>query len=333
MAARTRPEPGFSPASLQLGRFAPAVLAFGALTRQTSAMTLRLQGVFTALVTPFSADGSSIDFESYEKLLAQQLDGGVSGLVPVGTTGEAPTLSDAEQRELITRTVRFAKGRVPVIAGTGSNNTKKTIEASKAAFEAGVDGVLVVMPYYSKPSQEGLFRHLTEVAKAVAGPVVAYNVPGRTIADLSVETLLRVLDACPNVVGIKDASGNVLFCQELMNRARGRIVDLSGDDPLTLPMMAVGAKGVISVTSNLYPRQVGEVVADALAGKWAEAELKNSRLYPLHRALFAEPSPAPIKAALALKGFGGPGVRLPLVEATSELSEKLAQLIKSYEAP
>ena len=295
-------------------------------------MPLLLQGVYTALVTPFSADGSSIDFDAYEKLLTQQMDGGINGLVPCGTTGESPTLGDAEQRELIARTVRFVKGRVPVLAGTGSNNTKKSIEASKAAFEAGADGVMIVMPYYNKPSQEGLFRHITEIAKAVAGPVVVYNVPGRSIVDLSVDTLLRVLDACPNVVGIKDASGNVLFCQELMGKARGRIVDLSGDDPLTLPMMAVGAQGVISVTSNLYPRQVGEVVADALSGKWVDAERKNSRLYPLHRGLFTEPSPAPIKAALAMKGMLSPSVRLPIIEATDACKSQLAQLIKSYEA-
>jgi 4-hydroxy-tetrahydrodipicolinate synthase len=295
-------------------------------------MPLLLQGVYTALVTPFSADGSSIDFEAYEKLLAQQLDGGINGLVPCGTTGESPTLTDAEQRELIARTVRFAKGRVPVLAGTGSFNTKKSIEASKAAFEAGADGVMIVMPYYNKPSQEGLFRHLTEIAKAVSGPVVVYNVPGRHIVDLSVDTLLRVLDACPNVVGIKDASGNVLFCQELMGKARGRIVDLSGDDPLTLPLLAVGAKGVISVTSNLYPRQVGEVVSDALSGKWAEAERKNSLLYPLHRAFFSEPSPAPIKAGLAMKGMMSASVRLPIVEASDGCKANLAQLMKTYEA-
>jgi 4-hydroxy-tetrahydrodipicolinate synthase len=295
-------------------------------------MTLQLQGVYTALVTPFSADGSSLDFESYEKLLAEQIEGGVSGLVPCGTTGESPTLTDQEQRDLIARTVRIAKGRVPVLAGTGSNNTKKSIEASKAAFEAGADGVMIVTPYYSKPSQEGLFRHVTEIAKAVSGPVVVYNIPGRSIVDLSVDTFLRILDACPNVVGVKDASGNSFFVQELMVKARGRVVDLSGDDPLTLPMMSVGARGVISVTSNLYPRQVSELVADALAGKWAEAERKSSALYSLHRALFSEPSPAPIKAALAMKGLMQPSVRLPILEATPECKAVLAQLIKAYEA-
>lgn len=295
-------------------------------------MPFLLQGVFTALVTPFSSDGSSIDFEAYEKLLAQQIDGGVSGLVPCGTTGESPTLSDAEQRELIARTVRFVNGRATVLAGTGSNNTKKSIEASRAAFEAGADGVMVVTPYYNKPSQEGLFRHVSEIAKAVSGPVVVYNIPGRSIVELQVETLLRILDACPNVVGLKDASGNVLYCQELMGKARGRIIDLSGDDPLTLPLMAVGARGVISVTSNLYPRQVSEVVGDALSGKWADAERKNARLYALHRALFSEPSPAPIKAALALKGLVKNSLRLPLVEATSGCKEELARLIDAYEA-
>lgn len=295
-------------------------------------MTLPLHGVYTALVTPFSADGSSIDFDAYEKLLTQQIEGGVSGLVPCGTTGESPTLSDAEKLELIRRTVSIAKGRVPVLAGTGSNNTKKSIEASKAAFEAGVDGVMLVTPYYNKPSQEGMFRHITEIAKAVSGPVVVYNIPGRSIVDMSVDTLLRVLDACPNVVGIKDASGNSLFVQELMLKARGRIADLSGDDALTLPMMSVGAQGVISVTSNLYPRQVSEVVADVLAGKWTDAQRKNAALYPVHRVLFSEPSPAPIKAALAMKGLMQPGVRLPMLEATQACKEALAQVMKAYEA-
>jgi len=295
-------------------------------------MSLLLQGVYTALVTPFAADGSSIDFGAYEKLLVQQLDGGISGLIPCGTTGESPTLSDAEQRELIARTVQMVKGRVPVVAGIGSNSTKKSIEASKAAFEAGADGVMIVVPYYNKPSQEGLFRHFTEIAKAVSGPIVVYNIPGRSIVEMSVDTLLRIADACPNVVGLKDASGNAFFVQELELKARGRIVDLSGDDPLTLPMMSVGARGVISVTSNLYPRQMSEMVADVMAGRWAEAERKSSRLFPIHRALFSEPSPAPIKAALALKGVMSGSVRLPIVEATDECKALLARVIASYEA-
>jgi len=295
-------------------------------------MSLLLQGVYTALVTPFTADGSSIDFGAYEKLLAQQIDGGVQGLVPCGTTGELPTLSDAEQRELIAHTVRFAKGRAAVLVGAGSNSTKKSIESSKAAFEAGADAVMIVTPYYNKPSQEGLFRHMTEIAKAVSGPVVVYNIPGRSVVDMSVDTLLRIADACPNVVGIKDASGNAFFLQELMFKARGRLSDLSGDDLLTLPMMSVGARGVISVTSNLYPRQMSEVVADALAGKWADAERKSTALFAVHRALFSEPSPAPIKAALASKGMINASVRLPIVEATDACRSLLSEVMQKYEA-
>src|SRR5258706_3277281 len=235
-------------------------------------MPLLLQGVYTALVTPFSADGSSIDFEAYEKLLAQQIDGGINGLVPCGTTGESPTLGDAEQRELIARTVRFAKGRVPVLAGTGSNNTKKTIEASKAALEAGADGVMIVMPYYNKPSQEGMVRHIELCAKEISAPIVLYNIPGRTGVELSVESALEILDSCKNVVGIKDATGNVMWCQELLRRAGDRVSVMSGDDPLTLPMMIVGVRGVISVTSNVLPKPVAEVCADALAGRWDAAK-------------------------------------------------------------
>jgi 4-hydroxy-tetrahydrodipicolinate synthase len=296
-------------------------------------MQLSLRGVHTALVTPFSADGGSIDFEAFEKLLQQQLDGGVTGLVPCGTTGESATLSDIEQRELIAATARAAGGRAVVVAGTGSNNTKKSIEASRAAVEAGADGVMLVMPYYTKPSQEGLFQHIVHVAKAVSCPIVLYNIPGRSHVELTVDTLLRVLDACPNVLALKDASGNVLFCQELLARAgTERIVVLSGDDPLTLPLMAVGAQGVISVTSNLYPHKVAEVVTDAAAGRWRDAERKNRALFRLHRALFTEPNPAPIKAALSAKGVLNASVRLPLVEASASCRALLAELMSACEA-
>jgi 4-hydroxy-tetrahydrodipicolinate synthase len=177
-----------------------------------------------------------------------------------------------------------------------------------------------------------MYRHVTEIAKAVSGPVVLYNVPGRHIVDLSVDTLLRIADTCPNVVGIKDASGNCYFVQELQSKARGRLVNLCGDDPLALPMMALGAKGVISVTSNVYPRQVSEVVADALAGRWAEAERKSTALFPVHRALFCEPSPTPTKAALAFKGMMNAAVRLPIVEATESCQATVASAMKTYEA-
>lgn len=289
-------------------------------------------GAYTALVTPFSSDGSSIDWGAYEQLILDQIEGKIAGLVPCGTTGESATLSEAEQREVARRTATLAKGRAKVIVGTGSNNTQKTIDASKAAVELGADGVMLVMPYYSKPSQEGLYRHVLAVAGAVACPVVLYNIPGRSAVDLGVDTLLRILDACPNVVALKDASGGLLYCQELLQKAGERILVLSGDDPLTLPAISVGVRGVVSVTSNLYPRAVSEVVEDALGGRHAEAQRKNQRLFPVHRALFSEPSPQPIKAALSLKGKMNASVRLPLVEASEACKALLREVTSRFEA-
>ncbi|MCC6903000.1 MAG: 4-hydroxy-tetrahydrodipicolinate synthase [Polyangiaceae bacterium] len=290
-----------------------------------------LSGAFTAVVTPFSDDLSEIDWPAFERLVDAQLAGGISGLVPCGTTGESPTLTDSEQRELVKRTAALAKGKVPIFAGTGSNSTKKTIEASKAALEAGADGVMIVMPYYNKPSQDGLIRHIQTVAKELGGaPVILYNIPGRTGIELTVESTLKVLDSSPNVVGIKDATGNVMWCQELLRRAASRVTLLSGDDPLTLPMMVVGAKGVISVTSNLLPREVSEVCADALAGRWDEAKKKHLALLPVHRAMFVEPNPQPVKAALALEGRMKPGVRLPLVEASGGCREAVSRAVEEY---
>jgi 4-hydroxy-tetrahydrodipicolinate synthase len=290
------------------------------------------KGAYTALVTPFTPDGSSIDWGAFDALVETQLEGKIAGLVPCGTTGENPTLSDAERRELARRTVALAKGKAAVIVGTGSNSTKKSIEASRAALEAGADGVMLVTPYYNKPSQEGLFQHVELVARAVSCPIVLYNIPARAAAELSVETVLRILDACPNVVALKDASGGVLYCQELLQKAEGRVMVLSGDDPLTVPLMSVGAEGVISVTSNLYPRAVSEVVEDMLAGRFQEARRKSARLYPVHRALFSEPSPQPIKAALALKSRMSASVRLPLVEAGAACRRLLSDVIDAYEA-
>ena len=293
---------------------------------------LSLTGAYTALVTPFSQDGSEVDFTAYEKHLELQIAGGVSGLVPCGTTGEVPNLSDAEQREVIARTKKVARGRAVVLAGTGSNNTKKSIEGAKAAVEAGADAVMIVMPYYSKPTQEGLFQHVRAIASAIDVPVVLYNIPGRSVVELSVDSTLRVLDACPNVVGFKDATGNVLHCQELLLRAKRPISVFSGDDVLTVPMMSVGATGVISVTSNVYPKQVSEMVADALAGRFVEAGKKQVAMFAVHKAMFMEASPAPAKAALSLKGQMNASVRLPIVEATPECRARLSAVMAEFEA-
>ncbi len=290
-------------------------------------------GTYTALVTPLSSDSSSVDYDAFERLVTAQVDGKITGIIPCGTTGESPTLTDVEQKELVRRCVALAKGKSRIVVGTGSNSTKKTIESSIVAMEAGADGLMLVMPYYSKPSQEGLFQHVVAVAKAVPAPIMLYNIPGRSVVDLSVETLLRILEQCPNVQALKDASGGVSYCQDALQRAEGRLQIFSGDDPLTLPLMSVGAAGVVSVVSNLYPVQVGDVVSDALGGRYAEAARKHRRLYPLYRALFSEPSPQPIKTALALKGQMNAAVRLPLVEASSECRARLSEVISAYEAP
>jgi 4-hydroxy-tetrahydrodipicolinate synthase len=294
--------------------------------------TLALRGAFTALVTPFDESASQIDWAAFEKLVADQIEGGIAGLVPCGTTGETPTLSDAEQRELVQRTAAIAKGRVPVLAGTGTNSTKKSIDLSRAALEAGADAVMIVNPYYSKPSQEGMVEHVAAVAREVSAPVVLYNIPGRSGVELGVEAHLRILDRCPNVVAVKDATGNVLHCQELLRRAGDRITVLSGDDVLTLPLMSVGARGVISVTSNLYPREVSESVNDALAGRFDAALVKHRRLLPVHRELFVEPNPQPVKAALSLKQRMRASVRLPMLEASAATRKSLAEVMRVFEA-
>lgn len=290
-----------------------------------------LSGAFTALVTPFN-DAGEIDVPAYEALVERQIAGGISGLVPCGTTGETPTLTEQEQAELIKLTVNFAKGRVPVYAGTGSFSTKKTIEACKRALDAGATGVMVVMPYYSKPTQEGLVQHIVTVAKAAGdAPVILYNIPGRTGIDLLPDATERICEAAPNVIASKEATGNVLRCQELKRRLGERLTVLSGDDSLTVAMMAVGAKGVISVTSNVYPDKVSEIVALALAGKFGEALARQFEILPVHDAMFIEANPGPVKTVAALQGHMSAAVRLPLVPVTDATQAKLAAVIARFE--
>ncbi|AUX37302.1 MULTISPECIES: 4-hydroxy-tetrahydrodipicolinate synthase [Sorangium] len=293
---------------------------------------LPLSGTFTALVTPFTPDGEAVDFEALTALVEAQVAGGVSGLVPCGTTGESPTLSEAETTAVIRRVVEAARGRVPVIAGTGSFSTKKTIDASRAALAAGAEGVMIVMPYYSKPSQDGLREHTLAVAKAVAGPVVLYNVPGRTVVDLSAEATERICAAAPNVVAIKDATGNVLRCQELVRRLGDRLTVLCGDDALTLAMMALGAQGVISVTSNVLPRETSAVPRRFLAGDLAGARAAHLALLEIHGLMFVEPNPSPAKAALAALGRMSPAVRLPLSPAGEATRQQIVEAMKRLEA-
>jgi 4-hydroxy-tetrahydrodipicolinate synthase len=297
---------------------------------------MRFEGTYTALVTPFRDEpGQPIDWDALDAIVDAQVAGGVAGLVPCGTTGESPTLSHEEHGQVIERTVKRAKGRVQVIAGTGSNSTREALEMSQHAERAGADAVMLVVPYYNKPSQEGLYRHFVEVARSVRVPVVVYNIPARSGIDLAPETLARIAEAAPNVVATKEATGNVLRAQKLAQMFGSRMAVLCGDDSLTLAMAAVGARGVISVTSNVAPAEVSRATRLAIDGRdgtspalpergrnMEEALRAHLALLPLHEAMFVEPNPAPAKAALALRGVIREVVRSPLVPCT-EASRKV----------
>lgn len=293
-------------------------------------MTLKLQGTFTALVTPFK-DDLSIDWDAFDALVEGQIAGGITGLVPCGTTGESPALDHEEQLELVKRCVRLAKGRALVVAGTGTNATKSTIAVSQAAAKAGADAVMVVVPYYNKPTQEGLFRHYVDVAAATPVPMVVYNIPGRTGIDLATATLARICEKAPSVVAVKEATGNVLRAQEIVRNLGDRVSVLSGDDALTLPMIAVGARGVISVTSNVFPAEVAHVTTLALEGKLADARRAHLALVGVHESMFVEANPAPAKAALAQLGRMKEHVRGPLAAISESGRAAVAAALHAYE--
>lgn len=290
--------------------------------------SLTLQGTYTALVTPFKADGS-LDMQGWERLVEAQVAGGVEGIVPCGTTGESPTLSEAEQGELVAAAVRVAAGRVQVIAGAGSNSTAHAAALAKQAERAGANGVMVVVPYYNKPTPAGLLAHYTEVSRAVSLPVIVYNVPGRTGLDMGTDTLMRIAEACPNVVGVKEATGNVLRAQDIGVRLGDRLTVLCGDDALTLPMIAVGARGVISVSSNVLPRAVSDATRAALSGDFAKAWQLHRKLVPVHDLMFVESNPAPAKAAMASRGDFGEFLRLPMVPASEAAKERVISSLRA----
>jgi 4-hydroxy-tetrahydrodipicolinate synthase len=285
-------------------------------------------GCFTALVTPFTADGA-VDYPKLAELIEQQIAGGVAGIVPTGTTGESATLSHEEHHRVIERAVQVTRKRCLVIAGTGSNATTEAISLTQAAEAAGADASLQVSPYYNKPSPEGMYRHFMAIARATKLPLVLYNIPGRTGKEIAVETLARLAKDAPNVVAVKEAGGSVERVTQTLEAAP-RLEILSGDDSLTLAMMAVGAKGVISVLSNLLPADVKRLVTLAAAGKLVEAEALHRKMAPLVREIFRENNPAGIKAALALAGRCGGTLRLPLCEILPENMQKLAAALKAY---
>ncbi|MET0497874.1 MAG: 4-hydroxy-tetrahydrodipicolinate synthase [Steroidobacteraceae bacterium] len=266
-------------------------------------------GSIVAIVTPMQADGA-VDNGALDRLVEFHVDHGTSAIVAVGTTGESPTLSVEEHIGVVRRIVQRAAKRIPVIAGTGSNSTAEAIEQTELARQAGADACLSVTPYYNKPTQEGLYRHYKAIAEAVALPMILYNVPGRTACDLKPETVER-LAAIPNIVGLKEAP-TIERNRELLNRVGGRIALFSGDDDLACESVLMGFQGVISVTANVAPRQVRAVIEAALAGRKEEARRLDAALQVLHRAMFVESNPIPVKWALARMGLIGDGIRLPL---------------------
>jgi len=284
-------------------------------------------GVHTALVTPFR-DGK-IDIPAFESLIEDQIAGGVSGIVPVGTTGESPTLDHDEHMEVIEIAIRTAKGRCKVIAGTGSNSTAEAIALTRAAEKAGADASLLVAPYYNKPSPEGLHRHFGAIATAVEIPLVLYSIPGRCGIEISVETAARLARDFKNIVAIKEAGGSVERVNQLRAAVPGTFEILSGDDSLTLPFLAVGAVGVISVASNIVPAEVAAMVRHFLAGEPKRALEIHQRFYPLFRDLFIEPNPVPAKFALARSGKSTLEVRPPLCEMSDANAAKLARTLES----
>jgi 4-hydroxy-tetrahydrodipicolinate synthase len=283
-----------------------------------------MRGCATALVTPFKADGA-IDENRLRALVDRQITGGVRLLVPCGTTGESATMTEAEDQRVIAITIEVARGRARVIAGTGSNSTAAAIEYSQRARDLGADAVLQVAPWYNKPTQEGLYAHFRAVAEAIPKtPVMLYNVPGRTSSNIAAETALRLARDCENIVAIKEASGNLTQIMEILRERPANFCVLSGDDAVTLPLIALGAEGIVSVASNEIPDLMSRMTELALAGNWTEARALHYRILPLMEINFIESSPGPVKAAMAMMGLLEENFRLPLVP----IQEKSRALIR-----
>lgn len=284
------------------------------------------EGAYTAIVTPFNSDGS-IDFGKFKDLIELQIAGGIDGIVPVGTTGESPTVDYAEHKRLIQISVETCRGRIKVIAGTGANATSEAIELTRHALEIGADGTLQVAPYYNKPNQEGLYRHFLTIAE-LGLPVVLYNIPGRSGVEIAIETVARLAQH-PRIVAIKEAAGSVPRVSQILAQCNQLCV-LSGDDPLTLPMLSVGAKGVISVASNVAPQAVADLVHAALRGDWAQAARLHTAYFRLFTDLFLDTNPIPVKTALAMMGRIEEVFRLPLCPTSAAVKNKLGECLRAY---
>jgi 4-hydroxy-tetrahydrodipicolinate synthase len=283
------------------------------------------EGLTTALVTPFR-DGK-VDEQALRQLVERQIAAGVDSLAPCGCTGESATLSHSEHRQVVEIVVSAVHGRVPVLAGSGSNNTREAIELTLHAKEAGADGALLISPYYNKPTQEGIYEHYREIARQTAFPLLVYNIPGRTCSNILPVTLARLADV-PGIVGVKDACCNITQTAEAISRCNEDFTVLSGDDPLILPIIAIGGRGVISTTSNVAPTEIGELVRACRAGDMDRARKLHYGLLPLMDALFCETNPIPVKTALGLMGLIDPEIRLPLTPIGEVHRERLQVVLK-----
>jgi 4-hydroxy-tetrahydrodipicolinate synthase len=285
------------------------------------------RGTYTAIVTPFR--NGQFDTNAFEKLVQRQIKAGIDGIVPVGTTGESPTLSYEEHIHVVKETVRIAKGKTIVMAGTGANSTQEAIYLTKAAEESGADASLQVCPYYNKPTQEGLFQHYSAIAKATRLPIILYSIPGRSGIEIAIDTVVRLAETHKNIVGIKEAGGNSDRVSQLRLTLGTKFDILSGDDSLTLPFMAVGAHGVVSVASNVIPREVSKMVSAFSEGNSSAALKIHTKYYPLFKDLFIETNPLPVKAALNMMGFLEEELRLPLVPMLPANRVKLERTMAS----
>ncbi|MEK4487231.1 4-hydroxy-tetrahydrodipicolinate synthase [Psychrobacillus sp. FSL H8-0484] len=285
--------------------------------------------ILTAMVTPFD-EHEEIDFQATRNLINYLIANGTEGLVVSGTTGESPTLTEEEKVKLFKFTVEVVNGRIPVIAGTGSYNTKESMKLTKLAEDAGVDGIMLVAPYYSKPSQEGLYQHFKTIAEVTSLPIMLYNIPGRSVVNMFVETVIR-LSKIPNIVSIKEASGNLDIMAEIIDQTPEDFSLYSGDDGLTIPVLSIGGTGVISVASHVIGNEMQAMIKNFKIGNIQEAAKEHRRLLPIMKALFAAPNPTPVKAALNLKGVPVGGVRLPMVPLNDEQLSALQQVLNVQE--
>ncbi len=285
-------------------------------------------GAFTALVTPFR--NGEVDVEALESLVEFQIENGIHGLVPCGTTGESPTLSESEDRLVIETVVRISNGRVPIIAGTGSNNTESAIKYTKMAEDTGANGSLQVSPYYNKPTQEGLYRHFATIAENTELPLVLYNIPGRTSVAIEPETIARLAEDVPNIVGVKEATLSTGIAGEIKRLCGDEFDVLSGDDPMTLPIMALGGSGVIGVTSNIAPGIFSDMVNALMEGDFERGRNIHYQLLPLFKALFVQTNPIPVKTAASLLGLCSDEMRLPLVPMSGDALRDLEEALERH---